>query len=66
VEGLLKSVHLANLRVTRHESAHESATAHTGERYGALNKGTKFVAEEKISDHETFNSNFIICPGYFI
>lgn len=27
------SVHLANLRVTRNESAHESATAHTGKRY---------------------------------
>jgi len=27
------SVHLANLRVTRLDSANESATAHTGERY---------------------------------
>ncbi len=28
-EGLLMSVHLANLRVTRNESGHETATAHT-------------------------------------
>ena len=33
VEGLLKSAHLATLRVTRQASAHESATAHTGERW---------------------------------
>lgn len=33
VEGLLKLVHFANLRVTRQASAHESATAHTGGRW---------------------------------
>jgi hypothetical protein len=33
VEGLLLSAHFAMYRVTRQASAHESATAHTGERY---------------------------------
>ena len=32
VEGLLMLVHLVIFRVTRQVSAHESATAHTGER----------------------------------
>ncbi len=50
----------------RQKISRKSATAHSPNRYGALHKGTKFVTNKKISDHETFSSNFIICPEYFI